>query len=77
MTATADALRIWGPLGPWRDHSSWARSVVWSCGRPGYVPLFREGESEYRRAYLEEWARFGALAAQVNPPDAFIGVSGV
>lgn len=49
MTATVDALRIWGPLGPWRDHTWWARSVRWSCGRPGYTPLF-DWDEAYRDA---------------------------
>jgi hypothetical protein len=47
-------------LGLMADHSDWARSVRWSCGRPGFKPLgalfdwdsYRYGE---RRETLIWW----------------------
>jgi hypothetical protein len=37
-------------LGLIADHSGWARSVRWSCGRPGFKPvgpLFDWGETRF------------------------------
>jgi hypothetical protein len=36
MYRTTVAERV--ELGLIFDHSDWAKSVVWSCGRPGFVP---------------------------------------
>ena len=75
-TATAEAMRLWGPLGPWRDHSSWARSVVWSCGRPGYAGPFiaLAHDAAYRRTVASERAAaFAALG--IGHPAASIVVS--
>lgn len=38
-------------LGLPGDHSTWARSVRWSCGRPGYVPVFDWGAGAFRADY--------------------------
>lgn len=60
-----------------RDQSAWARSVRWSCGRPGYVPVF-EWRSEFDRMFRAEYAR-AFLASQILRADrlAFVRISAV
>lgn len=60
-----------------RDHSSWARSVRWSCGRPGYEPMFDWQES-YQRSLYAEYARARAEMQILNPYDvSFLPISTV
>lgn len=51
----------------WCDHSWWAKSVRWSCGRPGWVPLF-DHEAAYGDAIRAEYAR-AWTAAQILRAD--------
>lgn len=53
-------------LPTFHDHSRWARSVRWSCGRPGYRPMF-DHEKAYRDAIREEYAR-ARIGAQILRP---------
>jgi hypothetical protein len=57
MYRTTVAERV--ELGLMVDHSAWAKSVVWSCGRPGFKPMFdwdeifrRDVAFERMRAYV-------------------------
>ena len=45
---------FWGQMNLPRDHSDWARSVRWSCGRPGwtYDPV-----EVWQRSLFEDYAR--------------------
>jgi hypothetical protein len=73
---------LWGDLNLPRDHSGWARSVRWSCGRPGArvelnLDWFGEWFAEYaatmratERASVWSWA---ALA--VTPPASFVKIT--
>lgn len=60
-----------------RDHSAWARSVRWSGGRPGYVPVF-DWRSELDRSFRTEYVR-AFLASQIVRADRldFLRISAV
>jgi len=45
---------LWGQMNLPRDHSDWARSVRWSCGRPGWT---FDPVSLWERSLFEDYAR--------------------
>lgn len=47
------------------DHSAWAQSVRWSCGRPGYVPVF-DWRAERDRAVCADYARYWLSATIIR-----------
>lgn len=53
-------------LPTFHDHSWWARSVRWSCGRPGYRPMF-DHETAYRAAIREQYALARVRAGILDP----------
>lgn len=60
-----------------RDHSWWARSVRWSCGRPGYEPMFDWQES-YQRSLYAEYARARVEAQILDPSNvSFLPITAV
>lgn len=62
---------------PVADHSAWARSVRWSCGRPGWKPTFEvEWGEAYRATIRAERAR-AFVALGINHPAGFLTVSSV
>lgn len=71
---------MWADVSLPRDHSWWARSVRWSCGRPGYTTsqLRFDAEQSYRRTLAAEVA-YAFTVAQILSADGdgFIKVSGV
>ena len=44
------------------DSSWWARSLTWSCGRPGYTPRF-DFASSWEASIRAEYARYWVGAA--------------
>lgn len=53
---------------------SWAKSVRWSCGRPGYRPLFDWREA-WERALWEDRARYYASIGFTLQPDCSLIVA--
>lgn len=57
------------------DHSWWAKSVRWSCGHPGAVPLFDWAEQMVRLRLLEyAQARIGATIPRADG-DGFLKIT--
>jgi hypothetical protein len=47
----------------------WAKSIVWSCGRPGWTPMFeQESWGEVRRlVWAREYARAMSTVGILRP----------
>lgn len=67
MTRTALPLLLRLELRIPPDSSWWARSLTWSCGRPGYTPRF-DFASSWEQSIAAEYVRFRA-AAQILRAD--------
>lgn len=71
---------LWGDLNLPADHSWWARSVRWSCGRPGFDMRGLRWWSEdapkaaMRADLVSQWL---TAALAVNLPEGFVKITSV
>lgn len=69
-----------GAFRPVADHSSWAKRVRWSCGRPGYMPTFTDNLASWgklrQQVLMEDYAR-AMTTAQILRPDLTFYAAGV
>lgn len=71
---------LWSDMNLPADHSRWAKSVRWSCGRPGFhMPDVRLWlEDGYQRSMVQDLvAQWAHAQFAATPPADFFKITGV